>query len=236
VLFVLATAALLPALLWYVWANHLIESTAGSRSSAENRAIWTGRSLGYPPSGNSRPGLTSGGSWSSELSHPPALALGLWGLSLRPVNPSGSPQGYDLWKIWAVVALLMLALLAGKLHHEYYWLILAPAVAAGIGRGWTLVAERHRGLGWGLALLFLLCSGLLSRSTWQTPPEWEHLEVAARQIQEIVRRKRGWLRPSRCCYQPTVGAAGSSFTPRAAARAAEEWPGIDGKPSTGRSR
>ncbi len=227
VFFVLATTALLPALLWYVWANHLIESTAGSRSSAENRAIWT-TVVGLSAFGKLE---TWANLWRFLVVRaftPPALALGLWGLSLRPANLSGNSLAYDLWKIWAVVALLMLAMLAGKLHHEYYWLILAPAVAAGIGRGWTLVAERHRGLGWGLALLFFLCSGLLSRSTWQTPPEWEHLEVAARQIQEIVPPEAWLAAPEPLLYQADRRGCRLEFTPRAAARAAEEWPGIDG--------
>ncbi len=35
-----ACSTLLPALLWYVWADHLVGGTTGSRASADNRAIW----------------------------------------------------------------------------------------------------------------------------------------------------------------------------------------------------
>ena len=39
---VAAFATLLPALLWYAWADHLIGQGAGSRASADNRSIWLG--------------------------------------------------------------------------------------------------------------------------------------------------------------------------------------------------
>ena len=80
----------------------------------------------------------------------------------------------------------MMALLAEKLHHEYYWLCLAPVVAAGLGRAWVRLADWHRGLAWALALLLVWFELFLVRSTWQTPGEWQDLETAAARVQDIV--------------------------------------------------
>ena len=38
--FLAACSTLLPALVWYLWADHLVGGTTGSRASADNRAIW----------------------------------------------------------------------------------------------------------------------------------------------------------------------------------------------------
>ena len=35
-------STLMPAVLWYAWANHLLGSGEGSRASADNRSIWLG--------------------------------------------------------------------------------------------------------------------------------------------------------------------------------------------------
>ncbi|MGZ3337396.1 MAG: ArnT family glycosyltransferase, partial [Isosphaeraceae bacterium] len=135
-----AVTALGPVLLWYAWANHLIESSGGSRASAENRAIWM-RVLGISALGNPE---TLSHLWrflAIRAFTPPGLALGIWGLCQR----QRSQEPLDMWRVWGLTAGVTMALLAGKLHHEYYWLILAPPVAAGIGRGWTMLAEWRRG-------------------------------------------------------------------------------------------
>ena len=72
-----------PCLLWYLWANHLVESGGGSRASAENRAIWL-----------AVPGFSALGN-PETLTHlwrflvvraftPPGLLLAVWGLCLSP--------------------------------------------------------------------------------------------------------------------------------------------------------
>src|SRR5438552_2811627 len=76
-------------------------------------------------------------------------------------------DGCQLWRVWMIAALAMLAVLAQKLHHEYYFLILAPAAAAGVGHALDRLAA-FRGT-WALAAavgLVLLC-GLQARSTWR---------------------------------------------------------------------
>ena len=127
--FLIPATALVPVLLWYIWANHLIESGAGSRASAANRAIWT-TVLGVSALGKFE---TLNHIWRFLVIRaftPVGLALGIWGLYQRPAT-NRSP---DLWKVWGLTAIVMMAMLASKLHHEYYWLILAPVIAAGTGR------------------------------------------------------------------------------------------------------
>ncbi len=214
-----AVTALGPALLWYAWANSLIESSGGSRASAENRAIWMSV-LGVAALANPETLTYLWRFLAVRAFTPPGLALGIWGLCHRP----RCPQPFDLWRVWGLTAAVTMALLAGKLHHEYYWLILAPAIAAGMGRGWTIVAEWRRGLAWGIGLVFLCSSAFLARSTWQTPPEWEQLETAARLVQGVV-PTGAWLVASEpLLYQSDRRGCRLELTPRAAARAAAEWP------------
>ncbi len=130
----------------------------------------------------------------------------------------------DLWKVWAIASGVALGLLAGKLHHEYYWLILAPAIAAGIGRGAVSLSRRPLA-GWLVALLFLLSSAYLSRSTWQTPPEWTQIETAARSVREVVPDSALLAAPEALLFQADRRGCRLEFTPAAARRAAEEWPG-----------
>ena len=59
---------------------------------------------------------------------PIGAVLAIW-------RPAGRAAGIGLWRAWALLALATLAMLATKLHHEYYLLILVPAAAAGVGPG-----------------------------------------------------------------------------------------------------
>ncbi|MGC8641475.1 MAG: ArnT family glycosyltransferase [Isosphaeraceae bacterium] len=215
----LAASALVPVLLWYVWANHLLESGEGSRASAENRAIWL-----------AVPGLLALGKLETlrnlgrflivRAFTPPALLLAIWGVSMR--QKRDDPP--DIWRVWAASGLLTMALLAEKLHHEYYWLCLAPVVAAGLGRAVCHIAERHRGLACALVLVLLVSSFVLVRSTWQTPGEWQHLETAAARIREIVPEGDWLVAAEPLLYQADRRGCRLEFTPQSAARAAAEWP------------
>jgi Dolichyl-phosphate-mannose-protein mannosyltransferase len=234
----LAVTTLVPVLLWYVWANHLIESSGGSRASAENRAIWLAV-LGVSALGNPQTLTYLWRFLAIRAFTPLGLALGIWGLCRprRGRRPFRSPESgqsletgqepFDVWRVWGLSAVVTMALLAGKLHHEYYWLILTPAVAAGIGRGWTRLAESQWGLAWGIGLAFFLSSLFLSRSTWQTPAEWNHLETAALRVQDVV-PAGSWLVASEpLLYQADRVGCRLEFTATAAARAAAEWPRTD---------
>ncbi|MGO9813134.1 MAG: ArnT family glycosyltransferase [Isosphaeraceae bacterium] len=216
---VLALTALGPVLLWYAWANSLIESSGGSRASADNRAIWMSV-LGVAALANPETLTYLWRFLAVRAFTPPGLAFGIWGLC----HHQRSPDPFDLWRVWGLTTAGTMALLAGKLHHEYYWLILAPVVAAGMGRGWMILVQWRRWAAWGIGLVCLCSSAVLARSTWQTPPEWEQLETAARLVQDVV-PPGAWLVGSEpLLYQSDRHGCRLEFTPRAAARAAAEWP------------
>ena len=228
----IAASALVPVLLWYLWANHLVEVGGGSRASAENRAIWLAV-LGFSALGN--PGTLTH-FWRFLLIRaftPLGLAVSAWGLCLpqrgqetfRPHPPPKTGQDpFDVWRVWGLAALLMLALLAEKLHHEYYWLSLAPVVAAGLGRAWARLVEWRRGPAWALGLVLLVSSAFLSRSTWKTPVEWKELETAAQLIQVAVPSTDWLVAPEPLLFQADRRGCRLEFTARSAARAATEWP------------
>jgi hypothetical protein len=119
--------------------------------------------------------------------------------------------------------LASLALLAGKLHHEYYWLGLAPVVAVGIGRGISLLAHRHRGLAWGAAVVLLASSLVLTQSTWQTPLEWQALGTAGRLVRERVPPGDLVVAPEPLLFEADRRGCRLEFTGPAAARAESEW-------------
>ena len=117
-----AVACLLPACAWYLYAGMMMSGeVAGSAASADNASNWLAR-------------LTS----ASVLDRGRLVAV-VRDLVVRSFTPVGfglavlglvrSRQGDRLWRIWMVSAVLGLLLLLGKLHHDYYWLILAPAMA-----------------------------------------------------------------------------------------------------------
>lgn len=171
----LAVATLAPALLWYVHAWSILAGEAGSRASAENAAIW-GRVL--VPTALFNPGMWFNlvRSLTLKAFTPLGTLLAAWGFT----------RGVDrLWRVWGVSASLAMLALAGKLHHEYYWLALAPLAALGMGKG--LVDLAGRGV-WGrsgavlAATGFAALSAALSASTWTTPPEWAALPEAAEAI------------------------------------------------------
>ncbi len=157
---VAAFATLLPALLWYGWANHLIAQGTGSHAAADNRSIWlallgpkaifnpatikvVGSSLlvrAFTPLGA---GLALLGFWKRRqkgaLSLAPARQVVAGTLRVPPARPSSA-----LWLIWAGSTFAAMAFLASKLHHEYYWLPLAPVAAVGVARALACLAEHSR--------------------------------------------------------------------------------------------
>jgi hypothetical protein len=209
-------------LLWYLWANHLVEAGGGSRASAENWAIW----MTVPGLGSTSIPGTVTNLWRFLVVRaftPLGLILAVWGLCLKQKDGNASA----IWRYWAVMALGTMALLAAKLHHEYYWLCLAPAVAAGIGRAWIRLADGHGVLAWTLALVFAGSSLILTRSTWQTPREWRDLESAARTVQDAVSPDDWLVAPEPLLFQSDRRGCRLEFMPVGASRAAAEWPGAE---------
>jgi hypothetical protein len=215
---VLGFSTLLPALIWYAHAWSLL--SVGSRASADNAAIWS-RSLGL--SGWLNAGLYV------EITRflcvrgftPLGFALAAWGLTRPNLN--------RLWLVWGAAAVVALGLIPGKVHHEYYWLALAPVVAVGVGRGiadvrsWTFAGSR---LALGALLLLGVCSILQARSTWQTPREWRRLPLVPRMM--AMGKVSTWdlvVAPEAVLYEADRRGCRLEADRRGAVRAAGEWGG-----------
>ncbi len=214
----LACAALLPALAWYVWALHLIADGTGSRAATDNRSIWLGV-VG-----------------SAALLKLETLRFVGWSL-LRGFSPVGvllAVAGFvwrgqqtarldRLWWTWAVALFVTLAFLAGKLHHEYYWLLLAPPVAVGVGRMLDRLAGRHFPRAAALWTVFAVLCAIQARSTWQTPAEWTGIEQAARAVATCVPRDAWLVAPEALLFEADRRGCRLEWSRPAALRAAGEW-------------
>jgi 4-amino-4-deoxy-L-arabinose transferase-like glycosyltransferase len=214
----------LPALAWYIWADHLVGGGSGSRASADNRAIWLG--LVGP----------------SALIRRETWAWIVYFLFVRAFTPLGAALavvgllrcrnvGVDarrLWWTWGLSASVVLAMLAQKLHHEYYFLVLAPAAAAGIGHALDALARVGQLRGFStLAALIVLCV-LQTRSTWQIPDEWRDLIAASRAVRSMTPADAWVVAPEALLFQADRRGCRLEWTPSAARRAAGEW-GAEGE-------
>ena len=218
--FAAACTTLVPALLWYLWASHLIGQGVGSRASADNRSIWL--SLLGP----------------AALLDPATIKVVAWSLLVRAFTPLGAGLAlFGLWKqrtvpaqdgafwwVWGASAMAAMSLVAGKLHHEYYWLPLAPVVAVAAARAIERLIGQHQPLAAGVlaAALVVLCI-VQTQSTWRTPAEWTNLETAARAVRGVV-PPEDWLAASEALlFQSDRRGCRMEWTTAAARRAAGEW-------------
>jgi 4-amino-4-deoxy-L-arabinose transferase-like glycosyltransferase len=213
------TATVLPALGWYAWAYYLIETGAGSRASADNRAVWL--HLAGPLALFKRETLEWVG----------------WFLLVRAFTPLGTILAVaGFWRIrggrdrlfwfWGLAALIVMALLAGKLHHEYYWLLFAPVVAFGVGAALDRLARDS----WRVATvsgLVLLCV-VQVRSTWRMPAEWMGLDRAAREVAAVVPPNELVASSEALLYAADRRGCRMEWTAGAARRAAGEWQAGEG--------
>ncbi|MBX6316349.1 MAG: glycosyltransferase family 39 protein, partial [Isosphaeraceae bacterium] len=214
----LALASLGPALLWYGLAAGELAHGSGSRASAENAAIWS-RTLLAPPLLRLGTYTTAARFLCVRAFTPPGFLLAVWGLF-------GAGRADRLWRVWAISAAAALAILAGKIHHEYYWLALAPPLAVGLGQA---VVSLSRGARSGVMAAFL---GLLafvalafaqSSSTWRTPPEWRTLAPLAATIREQVPAADLIIAPEALIYAADRRGCRLETGRAAARRAAGAW-------------
>lgn len=210
----LAASLIGPALLWYWHAATLIATDNGSRASADNGAIWL-RVL-IPAALFRAETAVHVARFLIRSFTPIGLALAIVGL-LPPRT------GDRLWTVWGASTLATLAVLAGKLHHEYYWLMFAPVVAVGVGKGLDLLFDR-RGVFGAIACAALLGLALIqSWSTWRTPVEWASLNEAARVVQARVPREAWVAAPEALLFSSDRRGCRMEYTASAAKRAAGEW-------------
>jgi len=131
-----------------------------------------------------------------------------------------------LWTVWGASTLVTLGILAGKLHHEYYWLSLAPVVAVELGRG--LMDLSARGI-WGARLAVALggtavgLSFVQSSSTWRTPSEWATLPAAAAAVQAHVPAGAWVVAPEALLFASDRRGCRLEFARGSVLRAAGEW-------------
>jgi hypothetical protein len=120
-------------------------------------------------------------------------------------------------------ALVTMAFLAEKLRHEYYWLLLTPVAAVGIGRCLALLTENHRAGAISLAAALCLLSYVQARSTWRMPAEWNGLETAAGAVATTVPTEAWVVAPEALLFQADRRGCRMEWSDAAAARAAGEW-------------
>lgn len=215
---VLAASTLLPALLWYAHAAHAMAAGGGSRASADNGAIWL--SVVVPRA------LVRGDTY---------RYIGRF-LFVRAFSPVGVPlaafglvagwRGDRLWNVWGASALAALAVVSAKLHHEYYWLAVAPVLALGVGKALAVLAgrgARGRVMAAAAGTSLVALSAVFAASTWRTPPEWESLREAARAVRARVPVGAWLVAPEALLFESDRRGCRLEFTTEAARRAAGEW-------------
>lgn len=215
----LAAATLIPAVLWYGYVALSLGREAGSRASADNGAIWLSvlipRALGRVETYQNIARFLFIRSFTPL--GPVLAVVGLWLIR---------PRADRLWTFWGVSAVGAMALLAAKLHHEYYWLSVAPVVSVGVAR--TLVMLGRKGA-WGgffasaSALVLLGLSFVFAASTWRTPSEWVSLREAAAAVDATVPADAWVVAPEALLFAADRRGCRLELTPAAARRAAGEW-------------
>lgn len=209
-------STVLPALLWYVWAFGLVDRSGGSRASADNQAVWLGAAgvsnLIRPETAQFVLRVLCVRAFT-----PLGAALGVWGL-FRDKNSSDR-----LWLAWAGATLLAMALVSAKLHHEYYWLPLAPAVAVGVGRALDQITRMSPRLGVLTAMALIGLSLAQSLTTFQTPLEWRSITAAALAVRETVPPAALVVAPEALLFQADRRGCRLEWTGPAVLRAVGEW-------------
>ncbi len=209
-------ATVLPAVLWYGWALGLVGRAGGSRASADNQAVWLGTAgLGALL----QPGMARfvARVLCVRAFTPIGTVLGVWGLVC------GARSRDRLWLVWAGSTLAAMALLSAKLHHEYYWLPLAPAMAVGVGRALASIGQARPWLGALPALVLMGLALVQARSTFETPREWRSIVEAGRAVQTVVPKGALVVAPEALLFQADRRGCRLEWTGPAARRAAGEW-------------
>ncbi|WP_435017511.1 ArnT family glycosyltransferase [Tundrisphaera sp. TA3] len=210
---------LMPAFAWYLlqWGE-VQRPGAGSLASSDNAAIWI-RSVG-PAAWLRLATWTSVGRalvWSSF--GPAGFGLACWGwIAGGKVDP--------LWKAWGIGCGVALLVLAAKWHHGYYWMVVAPVAAVGVGRG--LVALGRFGFVFPALMGTAFLGNCVAQSvgTWRTPPEWASLPEVVRALTDHATVDEMPIAAEAVLYFADRRGFRLEFEPEASRRAAGEWGGM----------
>ena len=208
---------LVPAGLWYMHAANCLH--AGAQPTAVNAIVWFDA-------------LTSGGilslegwQWIGRFGLVRAFsvlavalaACGLW---------KGSQM--QLWRLWALAGLATLALLGAKLHHEYYWLLVAPVVAVGAAEALSWLWMTKTSTTWRFLLGGVLLAQLGScvyhaRTTWFTPQEWTNIAQRSQKLAEFLPAQALVIGREAVIYSAERRGMRMEYAPLAIVRAFHEW-------------
>jgi hypothetical protein len=136
-----------------------------------------------------------------------------------------------VWVAWLLGALATLLAVAGKLHHEYYWLLLAPPVAAAVAvwLGRSFEAARLEGrVPWDALAIGgsqIALSLAMAWSTWTTPDEWRAIEAQSAAIARAVPPEGRLVAREAVLYYADRRGMRLEHDPPAIARAIAEWRG-----------
>ncbi len=207
--------AFVPALLWYAQAAVLLRS--GSRASLDNAGLWA-RAF-WPEA------LLRAETWGrfgrylfARCYGPPGSGLAAWGILGVGVG--------RFWMSWLGSAGLMLLLLAAKSHHEYYWLVLAPAVAVAVA---TAIDALARACPWpgtvrSALVLMLGASSLIQvADTYRTPAPWAALGALTAAIREHLGPDEPLIAPEAVLFAADRRGYRLETEPAAVRRARGEW-------------
>ncbi|MDX2036499.1 MAG: glycosyltransferase family 39 protein [Isosphaeraceae bacterium] len=207
-----AALALLPATAWYLHASSALGASAEASASAEIAATWA-RRLG-----------ALGGSI------PMAIARDLSYRAFTPLLPplaliglASAGTATRMIRVWAIATAAAFAVLAGKLHHEYYWLMAAPIVAWAAAVGIVRLAENRRVVAILAGTAFAALSLVQTRAVWTTPAEWLPLSSAGRMIAESTEPSAILIAPEALIYAADRRGCRWEWEPNAVRRAAAEW-------------
>ncbi len=215
-----AIAMLIPAAAWYLYVwKEVVAPAGGSLAHSESTGIWLNL-------------LFSTRVWLRFITYDSLIR----GLCYRGFTPIGfvlaayglaaSGKLDRLWVGWIVGCGLSIVGLAAKWHHVYYWMVVAPVMAVGVGRGLVKLASLAkfgRSAALGLGSFFLVVCLVQSASTFETPVEWQGLNEAIPIIKRANPLESMIVAPEAVLYYADLKGYRLEFGPEAKQRAAGEW-------------
>jgi hypothetical protein len=204
-------ASVIPAIAWYGFAIEVARAQESSTAAADNFAIWW-RTIGTMVDMRA---LRTAALGFARACTPIWLLLGVAGLV-------GVARRERFFAAAGAATLASVCVFLAKYHHEYYWLVPAPAIAALAAWSLTTIAGRFgRTAALGLALVGIGYAVFATRGSFETPPEWLNLAEAKRAMQSVAAAPV--VAKEAVLYYSERRGCRLEMTDPAARRAAFEW-------------